>query len=152
MSDRATLRRLLREHAEAVSTEIAFIKEDAILRLFDATQSEHDAQVAALQAALDAAINMNIEKNAEVVRLTIALAAANDLVHEQDVVYMGHYRTVQEIRKATEELFDFIEGHADRAFLAHAKALMEFRARIMPPDFPNRAAVDAHRARVGGAS
>ena len=52
MSDRATLRRLLREHAEAVSTEIAFIKEDAILRLFDATQSEHDAQVVALTAAL----------------------------------------------------------------------------------------------------
>lgn len=58
MSDRATLRRLLREHAEAVSTEIAFIKEDAILRLFDATQSEHDAQVAALQAELTRAIDI----------------------------------------------------------------------------------------------
>ena len=34
--------------------------------------------VADLRAALDAAINMNIEKNAEVVRLTAALAAANE--------------------------------------------------------------------------
>lgn len=55
MSDNATLRRLLREHAEAVSTEIAIIKEDAILRLFDAVQNEYAAQVAALTAALDAA-------------------------------------------------------------------------------------------------
>ena len=55
MSDNATLRRLLREHAEAVSTEIAIIKEDAILRLFDAVQNEYAAQVAALQTALDAA-------------------------------------------------------------------------------------------------
>lgn len=53
MSDNATLRRLLREHAEAVSTEIAIIKEDAILRLFDAVQNEYAAQVAALQAALE---------------------------------------------------------------------------------------------------
>ena len=52
MSDNATLRRLLREHAEAVSTEIAIIKEDAILRLFDAVQNEYAAQVAALQTAL----------------------------------------------------------------------------------------------------
>ena len=52
MSDNATLRRLLREHAEAVSTEIAIIKEDAILRLFDAVQNEYAAQVAELQTAL----------------------------------------------------------------------------------------------------
>ena len=55
MSDNATLRRLLREHAEAVSTEIAIIKEDAILRLFDAVQNEYAAQVAELQTALGAA-------------------------------------------------------------------------------------------------
>ena len=50
MSDRATLRRLLREHAEAVSTEIAFIKEDAILRLFDAVQGENNAEAAEVKA------------------------------------------------------------------------------------------------------
>lgn len=65
MSDNATLRRLLREHAEAVSTEIAIIKEDAILRLFDAVQNEYAAQVAALQTALQA-VNEDAERLASV--------------------------------------------------------------------------------------
>ena len=37
-----------------------------------------EARAAELQAALTAAINMNIEKNAEVARLTAELAAANE--------------------------------------------------------------------------
>jgi hypothetical protein len=61
MSDRATLRRLL------------FIKEDSILRLFDATQREHDAQVAALQAALDAALKRAEAAEARAERLQAEL-------------------------------------------------------------------------------
>ena len=45
-----------------------------VLEAFD----KERAEVKRLQTALDAAINMNIEKNAEVVRLTAALAAANE--------------------------------------------------------------------------
>lgn len=151
MSDRATLRRLLQEH-----------KEDAILRLFDTVQNEHDAQVAALQAeltraidiykdpavahanilngrivlpkfyvnitddfgpvaglraALDAAINMNIEKNAEVVRLTAALAAANE----------------------------------DAARLASVLEDDGYPVKKLPMN-AKRLSLAAHRARVGGAS
>lgn len=127
MSDKATLRRLLRQISDAKRTEEIIIAEDAIVKLFDAVRDENFAETAALRAELD---------------------EANALVHEQDVIYMGHYRTVQEIRKATEELFAFIEAHADKKFLAHASALMDFRARIMPSNFPNSAALASHEARI----
>lgn len=90
------------------------------------------------------------ELNAKVAALRAELDAANALVREQDVIYMGHYQTVQEIREATEELFAFIEAHADKAFLAHATTLIDFRARIMPKNFPNTAAIASHEARKGG--
>ena len=80
MSDEALLRRLLREHAEAVSTEIAIIKEDAILRLFDAVQNEYAAQVAALQTALDAA-------NEDSARLADKLSEV--------VAYGGYYADIE---------------------------------------------------------
>lgn len=48
------------------------------MRAVEARAEAAEARVHELQAALDAAINMNIEKNAEVVRLTAALAAANE--------------------------------------------------------------------------
>lgn len=129
MSDKATLRRLLRQISDAKRTEEIIIAEDAIVKLFDAVRDENLAEVAALRAELD---------------------AANALVREQDVIYMGHYQTVQEIREATEELFAFIEAHADKAFLAHATTLIDFRARIMPKNFPNTAAIASHEARKGG--
>ena len=68
MSDEALLRRLLREHAEAVSTETAIIKEDAIVRLFYVVQDEADEAARARFA----------ERDAEVVRLTAALREANE--------------------------------------------------------------------------
>ena len=68
MSDEGLLRRLLREHADAVSTETAIIKEDAIVRLFYVVQDEADEAARARFA----------ERDAEVVRLTEALSAANE--------------------------------------------------------------------------
>lgn len=70
-----------------------------------AAYDELNAKVAALQAALDAAINMNIEKNAEVVRLTAALRDANEdaearVVELEDrlseiVAYGGYYADIE---------------------------------------------------------
>ncbi len=47
-----------------------------------------EARAAELQAALTAAINMNIEKNAEVARLTAELAAANEDAERLDKLVM----------------------------------------------------------------
>ena len=117
MSDNATLRRLLREHAEAVSTEIAIIKEDAILRLFDAVQNEYAAQVAELQTALreaneDAAFHPRAAKLMRKRKNFIVIAC-------DESYFMEAYDLIRdfEMQKGTWTIED--QWHYDDAKVAH---------------------------------
>ena len=59
MSDKATLRRLLREISDAKRTEEIIIAGEAIVKLFDAVRDEDYAENAALRAELDEANKRN---------------------------------------------------------------------------------------------
>ena len=90
-----------------------------------------NARAAELQAALDAAINMNIEKNAEVVRLTAALAAANE----------------DAARLASESAF-YEEGTGWRCIHCGENTKRNGYAVKHAADCP----ITLHRARAGGTS